>query len=83
MGVPNTIPCDPFSKSRNVWCSPVKWSCIEMAMDPIGPSMEEMLPTLERILARKPLILMNTTGMETSLAAEKLPAAGLCVIPRF
>lgn len=57
--------------------------CIEVALDPVGPTLKEMLPTFERILARKSLILMGTDAEETAIAIEQLPAAGFCIIPRY
>jgi hypothetical protein len=42
-----------------------------------------MLPTFERILTRKSLILMGTDAEQTAIAVERLPAAGFCIIPRY
>lgn len=56
---------------------------IEWAMDPVGPSLEDMIPIFQKILKEKCLILMNiTTEEEVDMLLNKLPHEGLCIIKR-
>jgi hypothetical protein len=51
---------------------------IEMTIDPTGPSIEELIPRLRTILARKPLILLGVlTERQVSLLTTSLPSGGL------
>jgi len=56
--------------------------CIEIAIDPTGPSVEDLLPMLSMVLARKPLVMMGSNEEQTRLLVESLPSEGLCIIPR-
>jgi hypothetical protein len=55
-------------------------TCIEVAIDPHGPSIEELLPQWNRILDRKCLIVMGpvTQGQLETLIRELSPG-GLCL----
>ena len=55
---------------------------IEWAMDPVGPTLEEMIPIFAEILETKCTILMNIKPDEVSLLLDNLQHEGLCIIVR-
>jgi hypothetical protein len=51
---------------------------IEMTIDPTGPSIDELIPRLRAIVARKPLILLGVlTERQVALLTTSLPPGGL------
>lgn len=51
---------------------------IEMTIDPAGPSIEELVPRLQAIAARKPLIVLGVlTERQVSLLTSSLPPGGV------
>lgn len=60
------------------------FDAIEWGMDPIGPTLEQMIPVFRKILEAGPcLILMNIkTDAEIGMLLSKLPHDGLCIIRR-
>jgi hypothetical protein len=53
-------------------------AAIEMTIDPLGPSVEQLIPRLGAILERKPLILLGVvTEREAALLTSSLPVGGL------
>ena len=57
-------------------------AAVEWAMDPTGPTLEEMIPVFVQILETKCVILMNIKPHEVSLLLNNLPHEGLCIIVR-
>jgi hypothetical protein len=51
---------------------------IEMTIDPTGPSIEDLIPRLQAIAARKPLILLGVaTEKQVSLLTASLPSGAV------
>jgi len=60
-----------------------EFAAIEWGLDPVGPSLEDMVPIFKRILETKCVIIMNIkTDKEVRMLLEKLPHEGLCIIKR-
>ena len=58
-------------------------AAIEWGLDPIGPSIEELLPTFAKILETKSLILKNIKDeAQAKMIRSRLPNEGLCMIIR-
>jgi len=58
-------------------------AAIEWGLDPVGPSLEDMVPVFKRILETKCVIIMNIkTEQEVQMLLDKLPHEGLCIIKR-
>ncbi len=57
-------------------------AAIEWAMDPTGPTLEDMIPVFAQILQSKCVILMNINPTEVPILLDRLPNEGLCIIVR-
>lgn len=58
--------------------------CIQVAFDPSGPSIEQLIPIFAKILERKPLLVMGVRSdlrpSDVEQIVSSLPAAGLCLL---
>ena len=58
-------------------------AAIEWGLDPVGPSLEDMVSVFKQILETKCVIIMNIkTDQEVQMLLENLPGEGLCIIKR-
>jgi hypothetical protein len=59
-------------------------TAIQVAFDPSGPSLEQLMPVFAKIMERKPLLILGVMGDlapgDIDRIAGSLPAAGLCLL---
>jgi len=59
-------------------------TAVQVAFDPSGPSIEQLIPVLAKIMERKPLLFMGVVGdlaqADMDQITDALPAEGLCLL---
>jgi hypothetical protein len=56
-------------------------ACIQIVLDPMGPSIDSLLPTFAKVLERKPLVIFgDLSDQALDLLLNTLPPSGLCVM---
>ena len=59
-------------------------AAVQVAFDPSGPSIDQLVPILAKIMQRKPLLILGVMGdlapSDLELVISSLPAEGLCLL---